>query len=263
MLLEEKVAVVYGAGGVIGAAVAHAFAAEGARVFLAGRTAPRLRSVAEEIGRDGGTAQVAQVDALDEAAVESHLASIVSSAGRVDISFNAISHGDVHGAPLLEMSYDDFERPVLTAIRTQFVTTKAAAHHMKARGSGVIISITATTSRQSIPEVGGTGVAFDAMESLSRQWAAELGPYGIRVVWLLTTGIPEALHGGDSLQPGYGTAPAMTREQLIAWMSGKTLMNRLTTLEDVGRAAAWIASDAAQAMTAAAINLTYGAIPGR
>jgi enoyl-[acyl-carrier-protein] reductase (NADH) len=161
------------------------------------------------------------------------------------------------------MPFDDFVRPVTTAMRTQFVTTRAAARHMVARGSGVIMTLTATTARQSIPEVGGTGVAFDAMESLCRQWAAELGPRGVRVVWLLTTGIPEAFHAGESLQPAYGTGTPMTSDQLTDWMRGKTLLNRLTTLADVGAAATWLASDAGRSMTATGVNLTYGAIPTR
>ena len=263
MLLENKVAVVYGAGGVVGGAVASAFAREGAGLYLAGRTEESLKRVAREIAATGGKAEVAVVDALDEAAVERHFASVQAAAGAVDICFNAVSHGDVHGTPLLTMPLDDFIRPVLTAVRAQFLITKAAARHMVERRSGVILAITATTARQSIPEVGGTGVAFDAIESQCRQWAAELGPSGVRVVWLLTTGIPEALHGGDDAQPAYGTGAPMTGDQLVRWMSDKTMLHRLTTLADVGRAAAWIASDAAAGMTGVAMNLTYGAVPTR
>ena len=263
MLLENKVAVIYGGGGIVGGAVARAFASEGARVFIAGRAKERLEAVAAEISRDGSVADLAVVDALDEGAVEGHFASVVGAAGGVDICFNAVSHGDVHGSPLLTMPLDDFIRPVITATRALFLTTRAAARHMTQRGSGVIMAITATTSRQSIPEVGGTGVAFDAIESQCRQWAAELGPLGVRVVWLLTTGIPEAFHDGGGLQPAYGTGSPMTREQFVEWMRDKTMLRRLATLADVGAAAAWFASDAARGMTAAGLNLTYGAVPTR
>ncbi|HEY9288456.1 MAG TPA: SDR family oxidoreductase [Candidatus Dormibacteraeota bacterium] len=261
MLLEKKVAVVYGGGGTIGGAVARAFAAEGARVFLAGRTRQRLDAVAREIARAGGAAEVALVDALDEGAVDKHFESVVATAGGVDICFTAIPHGDVHGTPLLAMPIDDFMRPITTATRAQFLITRAAARHMTQRRSGVIIGITATTARQSIPEVGGTGVTFDTMESQWRQWATELGPLGVRVVWLLTTGIPEALK--SDVQPAYGTGAPMTREQLIKVNRDRTMLRALTTLADVGAAAAWVASDAARGMTGAAINLTYGAIPTR
>ena len=263
MLLENKNAVVYGAGGAIGAAVAGAFAREGARVFLAGRTRATLDKVASEISALGGIAEVTEVDALDEGKVEEHAATITRKVGGLDISFNAISHGDVHGSPLLEMPFEDFARPITTAVRSQFLTSRAAARRMATRRSGVIMTITATTARQAIPEIGGTGVAFDAMESLCRQWACELGPLGIRVVWLQTTGIPEAFHDPGGVQPAYGTGHPMTSEQLVTWMRDKTMLRRLTTLADLGNMAALIASDRAAAMTAAGMNITCGAVPTR
>lgn len=139
MLLENKVAVVYGAGGIIGGALARAFASEGASLFLAGRTQKGLEAVAGEISRKGGLAEFAVVDALDEGAVEDHFGSVLKAVGRVDISFNAVSHGDVHGSPLLTMPLDDFMRPVIEAARGQFLTTRAAARHMIERHSGVIM----------------------------------------------------------------------------------------------------------------------------
>jgi 3-oxoacyl-[acyl-carrier protein] reductase len=261
VLLENKNAVVYGGGGSVGGAVARAFAREGGRVFLAGRTLATLDKVAEEIAGVGGVAETAEVDALDEEAVDAHADAVAEKAGGIDVSFNAISHADLHGLPLIEMPFEDFVRPITIAMRSQFLTTRATARHMVKRGSGVILAITATTARHAIPNVGGTGVTFDAIESLCRQWACELGRFGIRVVWLQTTGIPEAVT--DDLQPDYGTGERMTREQHIAWMKGGTMLNRLTSLEDVGNVAAFMASDKAGAMTASAANLTYGSVPTR
>ena len=261
MLLQDKSAVVYGGGGSVGGAVARAFAREGARVFLAGRTLATVERVASEITAAGGQAQAAQVDALDEEAVDRYADAVAEQAGGIDVSFNAISHGDVHGTPLLEMPYEDFARPITTAVRAQFLTARAAARHMAKRGSGVIMAITATTARMAIPDVGGTAVTFDAIESLCRQWACELGPRGVRVVWLQTTGLPEALHGDRF--PAYGTGAAMTREELIAWLEEKTMLNRLTSLAEVGNVAAFMASDRASAMTACGANLTCGSVPSR
>ena len=92
MLLEGKNAVIYGAAGSIGGAVARAFAAEGARVHLAARTLESLEEVAQEIRAAGGAAETAQVDALDERAVDEHADAVAMSAGSLDISFNLISH---------------------------------------------------------------------------------------------------------------------------------------------------------------------------
>lgn len=262
MLLENKNAVIYG-GGPIGAAVARSFAREGAKVFLAGRTQERLDRVAQEILAQGGSAETAPVDALDETAVDTHADAVADKAGSIDVSFNAIGHGDVHGAPLTEMPFEDFVRPITTAMRTQFLTARAAARHMVKQGSGVIMAITATTARLTIPQVGGTAVTFDAIESLCRQLARELGSHGVRVVWLQTTGIPEALKDTGELGPDYGTGKPMTLEEHIAWMQGQTMLNRVTSLADVANMAAFLASDRASAMTASAANLTCGAVPSR
>src|SRR5215216_656356 len=254
VLLEGKNAVVYGGAGSVGRAVARAFAGEGARVFLAGRTLATLDEVA---------AETAEVDALDEPAVDAHADAVAERAGGIDVSFNAIGHGDVHGLPLLEMPFEDFARPITTAMRAQFLTTRAAARHMVRQGSGVIMAVTATTARLAIPEVGGTGVTFDAIESQCRQWACELGRHGVRVLWLQTTGLPEALT--DEVQPGYGagSGDAMTQAELTAWMRRSTMLDRLTTLAEVGTMAAFMASDHAGAVTGVGANLTCGQAPPR
>src|SRR2546421_9226684 len=119
-----------------------------------------------------------------------------------------------------------FVSPRFTAVRSKFLTSRAAARQMAIRRSGIIMTITATTARQALPEVGGTGVAFDAVESLCRQWACELGPLGIRVVWLQTTGMPEALHDPGGLQPAYGNGHPMTSGELVVWMRDKTMLRR-------------------------------------
>jgi 3-oxoacyl-[acyl-carrier protein] reductase len=260
MLLENKSAVIYGAGGPVGSAVARAFAREGAKVFLAGRTLASLDDVAAGISAAGGEAFTAQVDALDEKAVDEHADTVAERAGGIDVSFNAIGHGDVHGPPLVQMSFEDFARPVMTAIRAQFLTARASARHMIEQRSGVIMAITATTARLAVPNVGGTGVTFEALEGLCRQLASELGPHGVRVVWLRTTGLPEALH--SDVHPEYGTGSgSMTSDQLIAWMQSRTMLNRLTSLADVGNVATFLASDRANGMTASVANVTCGSLP--
>lgn len=89
-MLTNKNAVIYGAGGAIGGAIARAFAREGARVFLTGRNLSKVDAVTKEIMAAGGKSESAQVDALDEQAVDRHLQSVIDMAGRIDISFNAV-----------------------------------------------------------------------------------------------------------------------------------------------------------------------------
>lgn len=247
MLLENKVAVIYGAGGAIGSAVARTFAREGAEVFLAGRTQAKLDKVAEEIRSAGGEAETAQIDALDQHAVDAYVDAVAKQTGRIDVSFNLISHGDVQGIPLVEMSLEDFSRPIMTATRTQFLTTRAAARHMIERGSGAILAFGGTG--ETVPGLGGFTVGLDAVEGLRRQWACELGPHGIRVVTMKTGGVPETLPDGF---PG--------RDDIVAGIERAALLNRTATLADVGNVAAFVASDHARTMTAATVNISCGAL---
>ena len=185
MLLEGKTAVIYGAGGGIGRGVAPTFAREGARVVLAGRTRAPLEAVAAEVAAAGGEAEVAEVDALDEAAVDAHLDGVVERHGRVNVSFNLVARGDVQGAPLVNMPVNDILRPVETGLRANVVTARAAARRMAERGGGVIMSLTSgsgtdAATRQAASaggfHMGGTGPADAATEAFLRYLAAEMGP---------------------------------------------------------------------------------------
>ena len=83
------------------------------------------------------------------------------------------------------------------------------------------------------------------------------------MVWLHTTGIPEAFHGPGGQQPAYGTGRPMSGEEFVRWLKSKTMLGRLTTLADVGQTAAFLASDRAGAMTATGVNLSGGSVPTR
>src|SRR5688500_7868941 len=113
MILKNKVAVIYGAGGGIGGAVARAFAREGARVFVTGRQVAGAVAVAKDIVSAGGLAEAAEVDALDEKAIDEHLESVVGKAGRLDISFNAVGLQDLKtlGVPAVELDVEQFILP--------------------------------------------------------------------------------------------------------------------------------------------------------
>jgi len=252
VLLPDKSAVIYGGGGSVGGAVARAFAREGASVFLAGRTRSKLDAVADEIRSGGGAAATAEVDALDENAVDEHADAVAAEAGGIDISFNLITHPHTHGIPLAEMAVGDFMAPVETAARTTFVTARAAARHMIPRGSGVILAFGGPGDRSGPSRdyyLGGTQIAFDAIETLRRQLAVELGAHGIRVVTLASGGIPESLPAGFE-----------GREKIGEMIEAQTLLGRAATLEDVGNAAVFAASDWARSMTAAIVNVSCGAL---
>jgi 3-oxoacyl-[acyl-carrier protein] reductase len=251
MDLDGKTAVIYGGGGAIGGAVARAFARDGASVFLAGRTASKLETVAEAISADGGRAEIAELDALDEQAVDRHAEAVVAATGRIDISFNLISHGDVQGTAVAEMDTDDYVRPVTTAVRTTFLTWRAAARQMIRQRGGVLLAFGGEADPPRGYRLGSLQICFHAIEAMRRQFASELGQHGVRVVTLRTGGVPE------SIPTAFERRDAITKS-----IEDATLLGRAPTLEDVGNVAAFAASDRARMVTAAVIDISGGTFFG-
>jgi NAD(P)-dependent dehydrogenase (short-subunit alcohol dehydrogenase family) len=261
MLLKDKVAVIYGAGGAIGGAVARAVAAEGATLFLTGRTLAPVELVAKEIEAAGGIAEATEVDALDEQVLDAHLRYVVDDAGHLDISFDAIGipNDTILGVPLVDLDLERFSLPITTHATSYFLTARLAARHMIPRRSGVIMTVTASHSRTGIPLVGGYGPAQALKESLTRSLSAELAPHGIRVVGLRPQAMPET----DTIREAYeprAEASGMTWEQWQAALAGRTHPRRLMTLEEMADVAAFVASDRASGMTGTIVNLTMGSL---
>ncbi|MFT3736438.1 MAG: SDR family oxidoreductase [Rhodocyclaceae bacterium] len=263
MLLKDKVAIIYGGGGAIGGAVARSFAREGAHVFLAGRTLAKLERVAAEIRAAGGRADIAALDALDEAAVNAHADAVAASAGRIDIALNAIGVMHVQGPPLAELSLADFALPISSYTRSNFITAKATARHMTPRGAGVILTLSTPGARMTGQGFLGYGVTCAAIEGFSRLLAGELGASGIRVICLRPDAIPEAQPHSHARQvfQGFADRFGTTVDAMLAerGRSG-TLLQRFPTLTEVADYAAFVASDRGSAMTGAIANLTCGSL---
>jgi NAD(P)-dependent dehydrogenase (short-subunit alcohol dehydrogenase family) len=222
MMLRDKVAVIYGAGGGIGGAVARAFASEGAGLFVTGRRLAPVEAVAEDVVSAGGSAEAAEVDALDERAIDEHLRSVIEMAGRVDISFNAVGMPDAEilGVPLLELGAGQFALPIAAYTSSYFLTARLAARWMVANRSGVIMTVTALLSRTGVPETRTLREAFE----------------------------PRA------------EASGLTWERWQEALASRTHPKRLMTLEEMASAAAFMASDRASGMTGTTVNLTMGSL---
>jgi NAD(P)-dependent dehydrogenase (short-subunit alcohol dehydrogenase family) len=260
MMLKDKVAVIYGAGGAIGGAVARAFAREGAKLFLAGRHLAAVEAVAKEVVSAGGSAEAAEVDALDEQAVDKHLQSVTDKAGRVDISFNAVGIPNPKiRVPLVELDVEQFSLPITTYTRSYFLTARLAARRMVANRSGVIMTVTSTPSRTGTPLVGGGAPAMAAVEALTRDLSAELAPQGIRVVGLRPQGMPETGRIKESFGL-YAKASGMTWEQFQELLASRTHTRRLSTLAEMADVAVFVASDQASGMTGTVVNLSMGSL---
>jgi NAD(P)-dependent dehydrogenase (short-subunit alcohol dehydrogenase family) len=256
-MLKNKIAVIYGASGGIGGAVARAFAREGARLFLAGRDQTSVEAVAKDLD----SAVAAEVDALDERAIDAHLESVIDSVGRVDISFNAVGvpNAQILGVPLTDLDAEHFSQPITSYTRSYFLTARLAARRMIPNKSGVIMTVTALHSRTGIPLVGGYGPAMAAKEALTRDLSAELAPHGIRVVGLRPQGMPETRTIRDAFEPR-AKATGLTWEQWKEFLASRTHPRRLMALEEMANMAVFMASDKASGMTGTTVNLTMGSL---
>jgi NAD(P)-dependent dehydrogenase (short-subunit alcohol dehydrogenase family) len=236
-------------------------AREGAKLFLTGLHLAPVEVVAKEIDAAGGSADAAEVDALDEQAVDMHLQSVIDKAGRVDISFNAIGipNAKILGVPLIELDLEQFSLPITTYAASYFLTARLAARHMVPNKSGVIMTVTALHSRTGLPLVGGYGPAMAVKEALTRDLSAELAPHGIRVVGLRPQGMPETRTIRDAFEPR-AKASGMTWEQWQEMLASRTHPRRLMTLEEMANMAVFIASDKASGMTGTIVNLTMGSL---
>ena len=256
MSLKNKHAIIYGAAGAVGSAIARAFVREGATVFLTGRHLARVEALAKELG---DAAQAAEVDALDESAVEKHLQSVIDKTGRIDISFNAVGipNTTLQGVPLADLDVEQFLLPITTYTRSYFLTSRLAGRRMIAQKSGVIMAVTSSPSRAGLPHMGGVAPAMSAVEALTRGLSSEFAPHGVRVVGLRPLGMPDS----GTIEEVYGLHAkvlGITPAQFAEKITSRTHARRLPSLAEMANVAAFAASDDASAMTGTIVNLSLG-----
>ena len=257
MILQNKKAVVYGAGGSLGEAVSKALAAAGATVFLTGRNLASVEKVKNEIIHAGGKAEADEVDAFNENAIGLHLEKVLRKGDSVDISFNAVGIDVIQGKPLVDLSMDDYLMPVTQTLQTRFLTAKAAGRVMIKQRSGVILSLTATPGGIGYPYTGGFAPACSAVESFSRNLAAELGVYGVRVVNIRSGGSPDSKVFRDAIRD----RPEIMNG-VLQGMEGDTMLKKLPLMDDIANTAVFLASDMASKITGVTIDVTAGTTAG-
>lgn len=261
-MLKDKVAVIYGAAGYIGAAVARELAREGTTLYLTGRNADAVEAVARDVRAEGGRADAAQVDALDESAIDRHLQQVVERSGQIDISFNAagFSNAKALGVPLVELPLEGFRAPVVDYTTLYFLTARLAARRMVPRKAGVIMTVTALPGRVGTASNGGYGSAQAAKDALTRDLSTELAPHGIRVLALRPHGMPETRTMREAFELKASRA-GMSWEQFNTFLANWSHSRRVMALKELAAAAAFAASDRASGMTGTTLNLTMGGVP--
>ena len=257
MFLKNKNAIVYGAGGSLGGAVAKALADAGAKVYLTGRNTNSVQKVANKILESGGKSEVDKVDAMNEKEINDHIKGVKQKAGSVDISFNAIGIEVVMNIPLADMSVDDYVSPITQTMQTLFLTAKAAAKIMIEQRSGVILTLTATPGGIGYPYTGGFAPACCAVENFSRNLALELGIYGIRVINIRSGGSPDSSVFKNAID-----ADPENMKRVIKGMEADTMLKKLPLMNDIANVAVFLASDMAEKITGVTVDVSSGTTSG-
>jgi len=260
-ILQGKNAVVFGAGGSIGAAVAREFAAEGAQVFLAGRTNANLEAVARQIRATGAEAYTAVIDTLDDFAVNVYLDGIVKQAGKLDIVLDAagpLAREYGNGKSAVELPIEEFMVPLSTMVKSRFITARGAARHMTRQHSGVIIFVTGSPARAHVPGATAIGAAFGAIENFTANLAFEVSPFGVRAVCLRTLANTDSRSIQDTMEFLAGQLN-ISKDQAMERIAQSSFLKVPATVADTAKAAALIASDRARMLTGTVVNATAGA----
>jgi NAD(P)-dependent dehydrogenase (short-subunit alcohol dehydrogenase family) len=241
--------------------MAKEFAVQGARLFLSGRHLDAVEQMAQEIHQNGGIASAAEVDALNEQAVQAYLDRVAREAGSIDILVNVMGpqvKDYSEGTGTLELPLEKFLLPLSTMVPSQFITARTAARHMARQQGGVILFVTAVPGRGA-PNSTAIGTAFGAMESLLRCLAADLGPAGVRVVGIRSGGMVDT----RTIQQAFENAArtqGIPQDQVVARSEQATLLGRMPRAADTARLAAFLASDGARTITGAIVNASSGRI---
>ena len=245
MRLENKVAIITGAGRGIGRATALRFAEEGATVVVADVDGDEAVTVAAEIEATGGTARAARIDVADPESVDAGVGGVVGEFGRVDVLVN--NAGILRDARLTKMSAEEFDAVIDVNLRGVFVCTQAVVPGMVEQGSGVILNASSVVALYG--NFGQTNyvAAKSGVIGMTKVWARELGPKGIRV---------------NAVAPGF-IETRMTQaipEHIAQKMVERVPLRSMGQPVDIANAYLYLASDEARYVNGHVLSVDGGAV---
>jgi NAD(P)-dependent dehydrogenase (short-subunit alcohol dehydrogenase family) len=258
MLLQNKIALITGSGRGIGRAMAKLFAAEGAAVFLTARSEAELATTATEITAAGGKAMFAGADlgqvndcrAIAKAAEEKF--------GRVDILVNNAGHyGPV--LPVEEYPLEEFEKVVAVHLRAAFLLSQLLLPGMYARKNGVILNISSISAKAAYGWGSAYAAAKAGMLGLTRVNAAEAARKGVRVNAICPGPVTETVMSKELGAELARKLNVSEKDQLAGFLES-ILQGRGQTADEIARAALFLCSDQASAITGQAVNVDGGAV---
>lgn len=258
MLLKDRVAIVTGGGRGIGRAIARRFAAEGAAVVVAARTAAEINQVAAEIQKSGGRVNSVVADVSREEDCARIVAAARETFGRVDILVNSAGiFGPVK--PAEEITLAEWDAVLNANLRSAFLLARLALPEMYARKSGVILNISSIAAKQAFGLNAPYAASKAGLLALTRTLAAEAGRKGVRVNALCPGIVSETKMSqelGRELAKRFGVEP----EKELAQALESVLQGRATTADEVAAAALFLVSDQASGITGQAINVDGGMV---
>jgi 3-oxoacyl-[acyl-carrier protein] reductase len=245
MRLENKIALVTGAGSGFGEGIARTFAREGAKVVIADINEKAAQEVAAAIGRN---AIAARTDVSRRADVEAAVQATLDAFGGLDILVNNAGI-NFSRAPLTEMTEEQFDRIFAVNVKSIYLFAQAVVPHFRKTGGGVIINIGSTAGLRPRPGLTWYNTSKGAVNLASKSMAVELAPDKIRVCAIAPTigetALLASFMGGDSDE---------LREKFRAGVP----LGRLSTPRDVANAALFLASDEADFLTGVVLEVDGG-----
>ncbi|NJP37374.1 3-oxoacyl-ACP reductase FabG [Alkalicoccus luteus] len=245
MRLNNKAAVITGAGRGIGAATAIRFAEEGASVVVADMNEDDVKQTVDTIKQAGGRASACTVNVTDRDSVKAMLEQCQQEFGSVDIVVS--NAGITADAQLLKMEEDQWDRVIDVNLKGVFNTGQAAAAIMKEQGSGVILNASSVVG--SYGNFGQTNYAAAkwGVNGMTKTWAKELGRFNVRV---------------NAVAPGFVKTPMTEKmpDKVLTFMEEKSVMNRLAESRDIANAYLFLASDEASFITGEILAVDGGVV---
>jgi NAD(P)-dependent dehydrogenase (short-subunit alcohol dehydrogenase family) len=245
--MDHGAVVITGAGGGLGGATAALLAERGYPLVLTGRTAQTLEATAERVLAAGAEA----VTVVGDASEEEHIQAVFEAAEERFGGTEAVLHAAAtHGAPmrLSETSTDEWDMVMRTNLRSTFLCTRAALRQMLPRGRGSIVLVASAGVLRGFPLAAPYAATKSALLGYARTLAVEVGPEGIRVN-VLTPGANPDTAIFRSAMPGIAREMGFSEDQMVPLLEGMSALRRPCTAVELARAAAFLLTDDASAMT--------------
>lgn len=255
MRFTDKVAVITGGAHGIGRATAYLMAAEGGKIALVDVNHDAMQLVADRIAAQSGSVRAIQADVLSESGVNDMVRSTMDAYGRIDILVNAVGGSTIierSGAPVEELTLDEWERVIAFNLRGTFLCTHAVIPQMKRQGGGRIINLSSVAARGDSPRSGGAYAAAKAgIRALTRKLALELGPYGITC-----NAIAPSMTLSERIERRLWQTRSPEEQKAII---EAVPLKRVSTPEDQAKVILFLASDDAGFVSGQTLEVTGGA----